>query len=189
MKKLVQIVYKIILGVCVAVMAVFYTLASVVMTPFRASEYRKSAFARESGAAYQAGVTETLVYRLYNRLRANGVAMELIAHPKESASAHLLWQDAVIIHEIDRVKLAEGRWVIGPGSPIWKEGLDLKDAVAEVLEGVVDDRPGFRPGNALLLVDRREIPEQDRLEAEAMPMFLLYDDEEDLYEVLRKFCQ
>ena len=189
MKKLAQIVYKIILGVCVAVMAVFYTLASVVMTPFRASEYRKSAFARESGAAYQAGVTETLVYRLYNRLRANGVAMELIAHPKESASAHLLWQDAVIIHEIDRVTLAEGRWVIGPGSPIWKEGLDLKDAVAEVLEGVVDDRPGFRPGNALLLVDRREIPEQDRLEAEAMPMFLLYDDEEDLYVVLRKFCQ
>ena len=158
MKKLAQIVYKIILGVCVAVMAVFYTLASVVMTPFRASEYRKSAFGRESGAAYQAGVTETLVFRLYNRLRANGVTVGIIAHPKESASAHLLWQDAVIIHEIDRVKLAEGRWVIGPGSPIWKEGLDLKDAVAEVLEGVVDDRPGFRPGNALLLVDRRGIP-------------------------------
>lgn len=189
MKKLVQIVYKIILGVCVAVMAVFYTLASVVMTPFRASEYRKSAFARESGAAYQAGVTETLVFRLYNRLRAGGVAVEVIAHPRESASAHLLWQDAVIIHEIDRVKLVDGRWVIGSGSPVWKEGLDLKDAVAQVLEGVVDDRPGFRPGNALLLVDRREIPQQDRLEAEAMPMFLLYDDEEDLYEVLRKFCQ
>ena len=189
MKKLAQIVYKIILGVCVAVMAVFYTLASVVMTPFRASEYRKSAFARESGAEYQAGVTETMVYRLYNRLRASGVAVELIAHPKESATAHLLWQDAVIIHEIDRVKLFEGRWVIGPGSPVWKEGLELKNAVAEVLEDVFDDRPGFRPGNALLLVDRREIPEQDRLEAEAMPMFLLYDDEEDLYEVLRKFCQ
>ena len=189
MKKLARILYKIILGICVGVMAVFYTLASVVMTPFRASEYRKSAFGRESGAAYQAGVTETLVFRLYNRLRANGVTVGIIAHPKESASAHLLWQDAVIIHEIDRVKLADGRWVIGSGSPVWKEGLDLKDAVAEVLEDVVDDRPGFRPGNALLLVDRREIPEQDRLEAEAMPMFLLYDDEEDLYEVLRKFCQ
>lgn len=189
MKKLVQILYRIIVYLCVGVMAVFYTLASVVMTPFRASKYRKSAFGRESGAAYQAGVTESLVYRLYNRLRAGGVAMEVIAHPKEPASAHLLWQDAVIIHEIDRVMLAEGRWVIGPGSPVWKEGLDLKDAVAQVLEDVVDDRPGFRPGNALLLVDRREIPERDRLEAEAMPMFLLYDDEEDLYEVLRKFCQ
>lgn len=189
MKKLARILYKIILGICVGVMAVFYTLAAVVMTPFRASEYRKSAFGRESGAEYQAGVTETLVYRLYNRLRANGVAMEVIAHPREPASAHLLWQDAVIIHEIDRVKLADGRWVIGPGSPVWKEGLDLKEAVAEVLEDVFDDRPGFRPANALLLVDRREIPEQDRLEAEAMPMFLLYDDEEDLFEVLRKFCQ
>ena len=171
MKKLAQIVYKIILGVCVAVMAVFYTLASVVMTPFRASEYRKSAFGRESGAEYQAGVTETLVYRLYNRLRASGVAVELIAHPKESANAPLRWQAAVIIHEIDRVKLADGRWVVGPGSPVWKEGLDLRDAIAEVLEDVADDRPGFRPGNALLLVDRREIPQQDRLEAEAMPMF------------------
>ena len=189
MKKLARILYKIILGICVGVMAVFYTLASVVMTPFRASEYRKSAFARESGAAYQAGVTETLVYRLYNRLRASGVVMEVIAHHKESASAHLLWQDAVIIHEIDRVKLADGRWVIGAGSPVWKEGLELKAAVAQVLEDVVDDRPGFRPGNALLLVDRRQIPERDRLEAEAMPMFLLYDDEEDLFEVLRKFCQ
>ena len=189
MKKLARILYKIILGICVGVMAVFYTLASVVMTPFRASEYRKSAFGRESGADYQAGVPATLVYRLYNRRRANGVGMEVIALPREPASAHLLWQDAVIIHEIDRVKLADGRWVIGPGSPGWKEGLDLKDAVAEVLEDVFDDRPGFRPGNALLLVDRREIPEQDRLEAEAMPMFLLYDDEEDLYEVLRKFCQ
>lgn len=189
MKKLARILYKIILGICVAVMAVFYTLASVVMTPFRAAEYRKSVFARESGAEYQAGVTETLVYRLYNRLRANGVAVGIIAHPKESASAHLLWQDAVIIHEIDRVKLVDGRWAIGPGSPVWKEGLDLRDAVAEVLEDVSDDRPGFRPGNALLLVDRREIPAQDRLEAEAMPMFLLYDDEEDLYDILRKFCQ
>ena len=71
---------------------------------------------------------------------------------------------------------------------MWKEGLDLRDAIAEVLEDVADDRPGFRPGNALLLVDRREIPQQDRLEAEAMPMFLLNDDEEDLFEVLRKFC-
>ena len=116
MKKLARILYKIILGVCVAVMAVFYTLASVVMTPFRTSEYRKSAFARESGAEYQAGVTATLVYRLYNRLRAAGVDVNIIAHPKEPATAHLLWQDAVIIHEIDRVRLADGRWVIGPGS-------------------------------------------------------------------------
>ena len=189
MKKLARILYKIILGICVGVMAVFYTLASVVMTPFRASEYRKSAFGRESGAEYQAGVTETLVYRLYNRLRAAGVDVNIIAHPKEPVSAHLLWQDAVIIHEIERVKLVDGRWVIGSGSTVWKEGLDLKEAVAQVLEGVIDDRPGFRPGNALLLVDRREIPQQDRLEAEAMPMFLLYDDEEDLFEVLRKFCQ
>ena len=57
MKKLVQILYRIIVYLCVGVMAVFYTLASVVVTPFRASEYRKSAFGRESGAAYQAGVT------------------------------------------------------------------------------------------------------------------------------------
>ena len=45
MKNLARILYKIILGICVAVMAVVYTLASVVMTPFRASEYRKSALA------------------------------------------------------------------------------------------------------------------------------------------------
>ena len=90
MKKLARILYKIILGICVGVMAVFYTLASVVMSPFRASEYRKSAFGRESGAEYQAGVTESLVYRLYNRLRANGVAVGIIAHPREIFTAQKL---------------------------------------------------------------------------------------------------
>lgn len=181
--------YKLFVGICVVPMAIFYTLLSVVQTPFRASEYRKSAFARDTGADYEAGVTETPVYKLYNRLRFSRIAIEVLTHPKHPRDAHLLWKDTLIIHEIDRVALRDGRWVIGSGSPVWKEGLDLKEAVAEVLEDVFDDRPGFRPGNAILLLDRNNIPAEDRLEAEAMPLFLLYEDEEDLVELLKTFCQ
>ena len=47
----------------------------------------------------------------------NGVAVGIIAHPKESASAHLLWQDAVIIHEIDRVMCT------GVGSSFLKDNI------------------------------------------------------------------
>lgn len=189
MKKLTQIFYKIIIGIGVVVMAVFYTLLSVIQTPFRASEYRKSRFARETGANYEAGVTESPAYHLYNRLRNAGIAVEVLCHPKHARDAHLLWHDTLIIHEIDRVALRDGRWVIGPGSPAWKEGLDLRDAIAEVLEDVFDDRPGYTPGNAVLLLDRRNIPAEDRLEAELMPMFLLYDDEENRFEVLKTFCK
>ncbi len=189
MKKLAQIFYKLFLGIFVAVMAVFYTLASVVMTPFRAVQYRKTAFARDTGAEYEAGVTESAVFELYNRLRASGVPVETLAHPKHPRDAHLLWGDTLIIHEIDRLALREGRWVIGPGSPVWKEGMDLKDAIAEVLEDVFDDRPGFAPQNAVLLVERAQIASEARLEAELMPMFLLYDNEEERFEILRKYCK
>lgn len=189
MKKLAQTIWKIILAIGIVVMAVFYTLASVVMTPFRAAEYRKSRFARETGADYEAGVTETPVYTLYNRLRTAGIAIEALCHPKHARDAHLLWHNTLIIHEIDRVALRDDRWVIGSGSPVWKEGLDLRDAIAEVLEDVFDDRPGFTPENAVLLLDRRNIPAADRLEAELMPMFLLYEDEENRFEVLKTFCK
>ena len=50
MKKLAKIFYKIILAVCMVALAIFYTLRSVILTPFRLLEYRKSAFARETGA-------------------------------------------------------------------------------------------------------------------------------------------
>ena len=189
MKKLAKIFYKIILAVCMVALAIFYTLRSVILTPFRLHEYRKSAFARETGADYEAGVTETLVYGLYNRLRSDRVAIEILSHPKHPLNAHLLWRDTLIIHEIDGIALRDGRWVIGPGSTSWKEGLDLQDAVAEVLEDVFDDRPGYRPSNAILLLNRNKIPAADRLEAELMPMFLLYDDTENRVEVLKTFCR
>ena len=189
MKKLAKIIYKIILAVCMVVMAIFYTLLSVIQTPFRLPEYRKSTFAQETGADYEAGVTETLVYRLYNRLRAARIAIEVLTHPKHPRQAHLLWKDTLIIHEIDSIALRNGRWVIGSGSPVWKEGLDLQDAVAEVLEDCLDDRPGYRPANAVLLLSRNNIPADDLLEAELMPMFLLYDDDENRVEVLKTFCR
>lgn len=183
-----QFLYKLILGIGMVLMTVFYTLLSVFQTPFRASQYRKSAFARETNADYEAGVTESLVFRLYNRLRQAKVPLEAIAHPRHSASAHLYWKDTLLIHEIDRVALREGRWVIGPGSPVWKEGLELQAAIAEVLEDVFDDRPGLQIANAVLLLRRSSIPEADRLEAELMPLFLIYDDEEDLFSLLQRFC-
>ena len=189
MKKLAKIFYKIILAVCMVALAIFYTLLSVIQTPFRLGEYRKSSFARETGAEYEAGVTDTLVYRLYNRLRTARIAIEVLCHPKHPRDAHLLWKDTLIIHEIDSIALRDGRWVIGSGSTAWKEGLDLQDAVAEVLEDVFDDRPGYQPTNAVLLTSRNNIPEADRLEAELMPMFLLYDDDENRVEVLKAFCR
>ena len=189
MKKLANIFHKVILAVCMVAMVVFYTLLSVIQTPFRLSEYRKSTFAQETGAEYEAGVTEALVYRLYNRLRAARISIEVLCHPKHPADAHLLWRDTLIIHEIDCVALRDGRWVIGSGSTAWKEGLDLQDAIAEVLEDVFDDRPGYQPANAVLLLSRNNIPAADPLEAELMPMFLLYDDDENRVEILKSFCR
>ena len=189
MKKLAKLFYKIILVVCMVVLSIFYTLCSIIMTPFRLHEYRKSAFAQETGTNYEAGITETLVYGLYTRLRSDRVAIEILSHPKHPLNSPLLWRDTVIIHEIDSIALRNGRWVIAPGSASWKEGLDLQDAVAEVLEDVFDDRPGYRPSNAILLLNRNNIPAADRLEAELMPMFLLYDDTENRVEVLKTFCR
>ena len=189
MKKLAQIVYKLMLGICVVAMTVFYTLAYAIVTPFRTAQYRKSHFARDTGAEYEDGVLKSPIFDLYNRLRSAGTAVEAVAHPKEPKNAHLLWRDTLIIHEIDRVALRDGRWVIGPGSASWKEGLDLQDAVAEVLGNALDDRPGYRPSNAILLLNRNKIPAPDRLEAELMPMFLLYDDTENRVEVLKTFCR
>ena len=189
MKKLAQIVYKLMLGICVVAMTVFYTLAYAIVTPFRTAQYRKSHFARDTGAEYEDGVLKSPVFDLYNRLRSAGTPVEAVAHPKEPKDAHLLWHDTLIIHEIDRVALRGGRWVIGPGSPVWKEGLPLEDAIAEVLADVADDRPGFRPGNTVLLLDRTSISPEDRLEAELMPLFLLCDGEDGRFEILKKYCK
>jgi hypothetical protein len=189
MKKLFEFFHKIIPAVSEAAMAAFNTLLSVIQTAFLRSEYRGSAFARETGAAYEAGVTETLVYGLYTRLRSDRIPIEILFHPEHPLNAHLRWRDTLIIHEIDSIARRDGRWVIGPDSSVWKEGLDLQDAVAQVLKNALGDRPGYRPFNAVLLLNRNNIPAADRLEAELMPMFLLYDDDENRVEILRIFCR
>ena len=189
MKKLSDILYKIILAVRRVGLEIFYKLRSLNLTLFRLSEYRSSDFARETGADYEAGVTETLVYGLYNRLRSDRIAIEILFHPEHPLNAHLRWRDSLIIHEIDSIALRDDRWVIGPDSAVWKEGLDLQEAVTQVLKDALGDRPGYRPFNAILLLNRNNIPTADRFEAELMPTFLLYDDDENRLEILKSFCR
>lgn len=185
MKKILTVIKKIFLSIIVVVMAVFFTLLSVILTPFRLIRYRKSHFAVDSGADYAPGITDSPVYRLYNALRQENIPIGLVLNPKAPADAHLLWKDTLIIHEIDRVAFREGRWVIAPGSPVWKEGLDLQEAIAEVLDDVFDDRPGIAITDAVLLLDRRSAPR----EAEDSGLFLLYGSREEQAQALRQFCK
>lgn len=185
MKKGLTVIKKIFLGIIVVLMAVFFTLLSVILTPFRLLRYRKSHFAVDSGADYAPGITDSPVYRLYNALRQENIPIGLVLNPKAPADAHLLWKDTLIIHEIDRVALRDGRWVIAPGSPVWKEGLDLQEAIAEVLDDVFDDRPGIDIADAVLLLDRRSAP----AEAKDAGLFLLYGSRDEQVQALRQFCR
>lgn len=185
MKKVLIVIKKIFLSIIVVLMAVFFTLLSVILTPFRLIRYRKSHFAVDSGADYAAGITDSPVYRLYNALRQENIPIGLVLNPKVPTDAHLLWKDTLIIHEIDRVALRGGRWVIGPGSPVWKEGLDLQEAIAEVLDDVFDDRPGIDIADAVVLLDRRSAPR----DAEDSALFLLYGSKDEQIRILRQFCK
>lgn len=183
-----KIIQNILLAIGMVLMMFFYTLVSVVKTPFLALRYRKSPFARDTGAAYAAGITEQPVYQLYNALRERGIPIDAAAHPKAPTDAHLIWKGTLVIHEIDRVAFRDGQWFIGPGSPVWKEGLELKTAIAEVLDDVFDDRPGSTFDNAVLLLDRSGIAPDSLRRAEVTPLFLLYSDPEERQRVLAEYC-
>lgn len=183
-----KIIRNILLGVGVVLMTIFYTLLSVIRTPFLAAKYRKTPFARDTGAAYEAGITDCEVYRLYNALRERNIPIEIIAHPKHPQEAHLLWKNTLIIHEIDSLCRREGRWVIGPDSDVWKEGLSLKEAIAEILDHVFDDLPGMELEDARILIDRADIAPADLPSAEQSEILLPYSDEAEQLQLLSRLC-
>ena len=128
------------------------------------------------------------MYRLFNALREQGIPIEVIAHPKHPADAHLRWKDALVIHEIDSIALKDGNWAIGTGSPVWKPGVELKDAIAEVLDDAFDDCPGCELDDAVILADRAAFAPEDVERAAASRLFLLYSGEEECLRVLRDYC-
>lgn len=184
-----KILRNILLGIGVVLMTLFYTLVSVIQTPTRLLRYRKSDFAADTGAVYEGGITESPVYQLYNALRQQGIGIEAAAHPKHPMDAHLVWKNTLLIHEIDRLAFRNGTWVIGPGSPVWKEGLELKTAIAEVLDDVFDDCPGREFDDALVLMDRAGIAPDALGKAEASPFLLLYSDSGERLQVLADYCK
>lgn len=188
MKKLWHFIQDGLLAGLVVVGTGVFLISQALCAPFQFLAYRRSPFARESGAAFRAGITDQEVYRLYNALRKRGVPVSLIAHPKHPQDAHLVWQNTLIVTEIDSLRRRDGQWVIGPHSDVWGEGVTLADAIAEVMDDVFDDRPGFEPEDAVILIHRADVAPEDLERAEADPMLLLCSGEEDQIEVLRKFC-
>lgn len=188
MKKILYVIRNIFLGIGVVLMAIFYTLLSVVLTPFRALRYRKSHFARDTGANYDAEITHCQVYTLYNALREQNIPIEAVCHPRHPKDAHLVWKKTLVIHEFDSICFRGGRWVMGPDSDVWKDGLDLKEAIAEVLDDVFDDRPGFDLDDAVILIDRADVAPADLDRAARSPLFLLYSNDAEQLDILRRFC-
>lgn len=188
MKKLWNFIRDALLACLAVIGALFFLILMVLCTPFQFLAYRRSPFSRETGASFRPGVTDQEAYRLYNALRKRGVPISVIAHPKQPLDAHLVCQNTLIVTGIDSLRRKDGQWVIGPHSDCWGENVTIDEAIADEMDDVFDDRPGFEPETAVVLIDRADVAPEDLPQAEADPMFLLYSNDEEQLEVLRGFC-
>lgn len=189
MKKLWYFIRNALLACLAVVGALFFLISMALCTPFQYLAYRRSPFARETGASFRPGVTDQTAYHLYNALRKRGVPVSVIAHPKQPLNSHLVCQNTLIVTTIDSLRCQDGQWVIGPHSDCWGENVTIDEAIADEMDDVFDDRPGYEPKAAVVLIDRADIAPEDLPLAESDPMLLLYSNDEEQLNILREFCE
>ena len=184
MKKLLHFVRDALLSVFVVFLLLFTTICIVIASPFRWMQYRKSHFFRETGIPFRIGIMDHFTFVLYGLIRTENLPIRYLMpkDPKLALDGFFLAGTTLLIHNLPGIFYEErlGGWTAYP-----EDEEPLSDTVAELLLHLRTDHPDVEITDVRILMDFDGESDKYRAMAEENPLFLVYEEAEDLPELLR----
>lgn len=184
MKKLLHFIRDALLSVFVVILLLFTTICIVIASPFRWVQYRKSHFYRETGIPFRIGIMDHFTFVLYELIRKENLPIRYLMpkDPKHACDGFFLAGNTLLIHNLPGISYEErlGGWTAYP-----EDEEHLTDTVAEILLHLRTDHPDVEINDVRILMDFDGESDEHRSMAEGNPLFLVYEEAEELPELLR----
>lgn len=184
MKKLLHFIRDALLSVFVVVLLLFTTICIVIASPFRWMQYRKSHFCRETGIPFRIGIMDHFTFVLYELVRRESLPIRYLMpkDPKLALDGFFLAGSTLLIHNLPGIFYEErlGGWTAYP-----EDEEPLADTVAEILLQLRTDHPDAEITDVRILMDFDGESDEHRTMAEENPLFLVYEEAEELPALLR----
>ena len=183
--KLLYFIRNIFLGIGVVLMLIYYTITAALCYPFQMLRYRRTAFFRETGISF-AVAKDTSDFRFHQMFRDAGLPVRYLP-PRDLRryNGWFLCGKTLVLHMYDELSYSErlGSWTLFPD-----DTLSLADTVAEQLRLLREVHPDVQIDGVRILLCRIEIDPEDLPRAQQDPTFLIYGNEENPADALRRFC-
>lgn len=184
MKKIWYFIRNALLSVFVVVMLLFTTICIVIASPYRWVQYRKSRFCRETGIPFRIGIMDHFTFVLYELIRRESLPIRYLMpkDPKLALDGFFLAGSSLLIHNLPGIFYEEqlGGWTAYP-----EDEEPLTDTVAEILLHLRTDHPDVEITDVRILMDFDGESDEHRAMAEENPLFLVYEEADELPELLR----
>ena len=184
MKKILHFIRDVLLSVFVVVLLLFTTICIVIASPFRWMQYRKSHFFRETGIPFRIGIMDHFTFVLYELIRKENLPIRYLMpkDPKLALDGFFLAGTTLLIHNLPGMFYEErlGGWTAYP-----EDNEPLTDTVAEILLHLRTDHPDAQITDVRILMDFDGESDEHRTMAEENPLFLIYEEAEELPVLLR----
>ena len=184
MKKIWYFIRNVLLGIFVVVMLLFTTLCIVIASPIRWVQYRKTHFYQETRIPFRIGIMDHFTFQLYELVKKEKLPIRYLMpnDPKLACDGFFLAGTILLIHNLSGIFYDEslGGWTAYP-----EDKEPLSDTVAEILLHLRTDYPDMEITNVRILLDFDGESDGHRAMVEQDPLFLVYDDLEDLPKLLR----
>lgn len=184
MKKIWNFIRNALLSTFVVVMLLFTTICIVIASPFRWMQYRKTHFYRETGVPFRIGIMDHFTFVLYELIQREKLPIRYLMpkDPKRPCDGFFLAGTTLLIHDLPGICYEEqlGGWTAYP-----EDEEPLTDTVAEILLHLRTDHPDAQITDVRILMDFDGESDESRAIAEENPLFLIYNELEDLPELLR----
>jgi hypothetical protein len=184
MKKLISVIKDALMTCIIVVVLIFTTLYIVIAAPFRCLQYRKSHFYRDTGTPFKIGMMDHFTFVLYELIKKEQLPIRYLmpTDPKRACDGFFLAGSTLLIHDLSGIFFDEslGGWTAYP-----EDKEPLSDTVAAMLLRLRMDYPNEEVTDVRILLDCDNESAEDQARAEQEPLFLVYDELEDLAQSLR----
>lgn len=184
MKKILSAIWNFFLTIFVVVMLLITTICIVIASPFRWMQYRKTHFFRDTGIPFKIGIMDNFTFVFYELIKKEQLPIRYLmpTDPKQACDGFFLAGSILVIHDLSDIFYSEslGGWTAYP-----EDNEPLSDTVAAILLRLRTDYPNKEITDVRILLDCDNKAAEDRARAEQEPLFLVYDEPEDLAQTLR----
>lgn len=184
MKKIILFIRNALLSIFVVMLLLFTTICIVIASPFRWMQYRKSHFFRETGIPFRIGIMDHFTFVLYELIRKESLPIRYLMpkDPKLALDGFFLAGSTLLIHNLPGIFYEErlGGWTAYP-----EDEEPLADTVAEILLQLRTDHPDVEITDVRILMDFDGESTEHRAMAEENPLFLIYEEADELPKLLR----